>query len=372
MTYTPIAKGTSNWDVPLNAALAQLDANITASSGTALQAANNLSDLTNVSAARANLNLTGLANAFSNMSATTNPTVNSDTTQGYSIGSTWFNTLTNAMFVATKVTTGAAVWLQIPPTFVDTTSTQFISGNKTFLGVTAFSSALTTSPIITVTSTTNGGQTIRTVSNQAADTALGIRVTGDTNARLAVGADGKMSWGSGAGASDTNLYRSSAGVLATDNTFQASNFPAGAWVSWTPTWTTSSGSNTPSFGNATVNCSYTKFGRTVFFRVNISFGSTTNFGAAPTTGDNWQFSLPVAAANNGVVLGHWSGRPASSTSVMGSLISASSGTVFQLNIDTGAPNAVATTNVGVADSLSPFTWASGNQLTATGFYETAS
>lgn len=57
MTYTPIPKGTQNWDVPLNAALSQLDANITSGSTSALQAANNLSDLTNVIQARSNLGI---------------------------------------------------------------------------------------------------------------------------------------------------------------------------------------------------------------------------------------------------------------------------------------------------------------------------
>lgn len=373
MTYTPIAKGTQDWDVPLNAALAQLDANISSSSGAALQAANNLSDLTNVTQARANLNLTGLANALSNMTATTDPTVSSDNTQGYSIGSTWFNTMTSALFIASNVSTGAAVWLQIPPTFVDLTSVQFIAGNKTFTGNTSLTNAGVSNPVAVVTSSSNGGVALRVINNQAADVALSARVTGDTLARLIVGADGKLSWSPGSGASpDVNLYRANSTTLQTDNNIQAANFPSGAWTSWTPTWTTSSGANTPSFGNATVNCSYTKFGRTVFFRVNITFGSTTNFGAAPTTSDNWWFSLPVAAANNGVIIGQWSGRPASSTSVMGSLSTTSSGTVMQLNIDTGSPNATAIANVGVVDSLSPFTWASGNSWSATGFYETSS
>lgn len=57
MTFTPIAKGTTNWDVPLNNALAQLDANITTASGDSLQATSNLSDLTNVPQARSNLQL---------------------------------------------------------------------------------------------------------------------------------------------------------------------------------------------------------------------------------------------------------------------------------------------------------------------------
>lgn len=57
MTYTPIPKGTPNWDVPLNNALSQLDNAITANNGNALQAANNLSDLTSVSQARNNLGI---------------------------------------------------------------------------------------------------------------------------------------------------------------------------------------------------------------------------------------------------------------------------------------------------------------------------
>jgi hypothetical protein len=65
MTYTPIARGTENWDVPLNAALATLDANITAASGDSLQAANNLSDLTNPAQARTNLGIAGSAVANS-------------------------------------------------------------------------------------------------------------------------------------------------------------------------------------------------------------------------------------------------------------------------------------------------------------------
>lgn len=57
MTFTPIAKGTQNWDVPLNLALFQLDAAITAGTAGSLQASNNLSDLTNVPQARSNLGL---------------------------------------------------------------------------------------------------------------------------------------------------------------------------------------------------------------------------------------------------------------------------------------------------------------------------
>lgn len=57
MTYSPIPKGTPNWDVPLNAALSVLDNTIAANNSNALQAANNLSDLTSASQARLNLGI---------------------------------------------------------------------------------------------------------------------------------------------------------------------------------------------------------------------------------------------------------------------------------------------------------------------------
>jgi len=57
MTYSPIAKGTTNWDVPLNAALAQIDSTVTGNNSNALQRANNLNDLTNLIQARNNLGI---------------------------------------------------------------------------------------------------------------------------------------------------------------------------------------------------------------------------------------------------------------------------------------------------------------------------
>lgn len=63
MTYTPIPKGTQDWDVPLNAALALLDADIANVTSDSLQAANNLSDLTNAAQARTNLGIAASAAA---------------------------------------------------------------------------------------------------------------------------------------------------------------------------------------------------------------------------------------------------------------------------------------------------------------------
>jgi hypothetical protein len=55
------------------------------------------------------------------------------------------------------------------------------------------------------------------VSNAAGDPALGLDVSGDTVYRLAVDSNGKHLWGPGGStAGDVNLYRTSAGVLKTD------------------------------------------------------------------------------------------------------------------------------------------------------------
>lgn len=68
------------------------------------------------------------------------------------------------------------------------------------------------------TLTTN--DTFRVYRSTAAGDAFQARVTGDTVSRLNVDADGTMSWGpGGAGAQDTNLYRSAADTLKTDDSF---------------------------------------------------------------------------------------------------------------------------------------------------------
>ncbi len=55
----------------------------------------------------------------------------------------------------------------------------------------------------------------------AADNAVDIGVKDDANARLAIDAGGRVTWGDGTNAADTNLYRDAADVLKTDDTFKA-------------------------------------------------------------------------------------------------------------------------------------------------------
>jgi hypothetical protein len=56
--------------------------------------------------------------------------------------------------------------------------------------------------------------------NTAADTALDVGVNADAHPRLTIDAGGKISWGDGTNAVDTNIYRDSASVLKTDDTLK--------------------------------------------------------------------------------------------------------------------------------------------------------
>lgn len=47
-----------------------------------------------------------------NLTATADPTVNDDDTEGYSALSRWYNTISGEMFVLTDAATGAAVWVE--------------------------------------------------------------------------------------------------------------------------------------------------------------------------------------------------------------------------------------------------------------------
>lgn len=72
----------------------------------------------------------------------------------------------------------------------------------------------------------NGSQWVNKASIDLTGSAAGTdifttKVTGDSQKRHIINSDGVHEWGSGSAASDTNLYRSAASVLATDSAFTA-------------------------------------------------------------------------------------------------------------------------------------------------------
>ena len=107
---------------------------------------------------------------------------------------------------------------------VGTTNTQTLT-NKTLTAPTinnpAVAGTVTGTPTfasnITFTSGLTANSSLLVERALATDNAYRARVTGDTNSRFVIDADGDLSWGPGNATMDTNLYRASANVLATDD-----------------------------------------------------------------------------------------------------------------------------------------------------------
>ncbi|MFD3835301.1 hypothetical protein ACFWWC_03465 [Streptomyces sp. NPDC058642] len=145
------------------------------------------------------------------------------------------------------------------------------------------------------------------------------------------------------------------------------------WQDWSPTWTTSTGNNTPSLGNAVVVARYAVAARTVSFELSVTFGTSTNFGAAPGQSDNWRFSLPVTAASTSLMIGYGGIQDASAglPSRMPVRIRLEVTTALSLEMAGARIDAAAPTGPGLVDSLSPWTWANGDTLACFGEYEAA-
>ena len=143
----------------------------------------------------------------------------------------------------------------------------------------------------------------------------------------------------------------------------------GAWTAYTPSWTTSTGANTPSYGDATNGTKYHKIGRRVTVNFDIAFGAGTNFGGGGGT-DNWRFSLPVAAASSSGTIGVlelWDNSAPSAILGRARLASAST---FELALSVGSGTAAGT----IADSsgTQPWAWAVNDAIRGTLTYESAS
>lgn len=70
-----------------------------------------------------------------------------------------------------------------------------------------------------ITPTATGGQGLLTTGTDTTARAYQGNVTGDANIRFVTYVDGKLEWGPGTASRDTNLYRSAANVLTTDDAF---------------------------------------------------------------------------------------------------------------------------------------------------------
>lgn len=151
------------------------------------------------------------------------------------------------------------------------------------------------------------------------------------------------------------------GNLADDvETYATSNDAAlapalAAWTSYTPTWTGGS----PTIGNGTLVGSYRTVGKTVQYRIELTAGSTTNYGSG-----TWLFTLPVApTAPTESVVGSGMAYDTSGSARTTLIVRHSStpGTVSFVRGDTGAQ----------VTNAAPYAWATGDRVSVTGFYEVA-
>lgn len=65
-----------------------------------------------------------------NYTATVNPTVNDDSADGYSQGSTWFNTVSGDLFICVSATVGAAIWIDTGVSIADLGSAAFLDAGS--------------------------------------------------------------------------------------------------------------------------------------------------------------------------------------------------------------------------------------------------
>lgn len=224
--------------------------------------------------------------------------------------------------------------------------------------------------------------------NSGTNNSFSARITGDANDRFRVIANGQVAWGDGSSGPDVNLFRDSANVLRTNDSLvvdanldfggnlNGRPYTPGTWSFWTPTWGTTSGGATPSYGNANVVGRYAIFGKTMHYTLLITFGNTTNFGGGGTT-DNWTFTMPPgqnisssAVTNTQTVLG--TGRlTQSAANTCPLIVRANNATSFIIDTAGGKQDGNALTNSGTIDAVTPWTWTNGDTIQITGTLELA-
>lgn len=119
---------------------------------------------------------------------------------------------------------------------------------------------------------------------------MSTNVTGDAEDRLVVRADGQHVWGSGSASGDTNLYRSGANALATDDSFTAAaglTATAGGVTATAGGVTATAGDITATAGNIVVSTA----GR----GLNVKTGSNARIGTLTLTG-----ATPVVVSTTAV------------------------------------------------------------------------
>jgi hypothetical protein len=138
----------------------------------------------------------------------------------------------------------------------------------------------------------------------------------------------------------------------------------GAWATFTPTFTSIGTGTDWAIGNATTSAAYLRVGRGIFFRVQVTWGSTTTFGTKALG-----MSLPLASiaySGTNPVLGEAAFYDASAAENYAGRVVYRGQTEVQF-VQTGV-SATYVKNGSVTSTL-PFTWVSTDQLNAQFYFE---
>jgi hypothetical protein len=128
------------------------------------------------------------------------------------------------------------------------------------------------------------------------------------------------------------------------------------WQGWTPTW--SGSTSNPTLNNGTLAASYLQVGKTVRFRINLTWGSTTAAGSGA-----YGFTLPLAPIADQTASAVVADASAATRYACSAWLTAASG-VFRVLPPTDAGSA------GLAGTV-PVALAVGDQIIISGTYETA-
>lgn len=154
---------------------------------------------------------------------------------------------------------------------------------------------------------------------------------------------------------DTNIRLNLVGKGSGEVQFNGVN-ASGAWESWTPSYTNFT------LGNGTLEyAKYKQIGKTVFFKIKVTLGSTSSMGSAPLV------TLPVTAADVSVVATTWGEYNDATGGTYPAFVRINSGTTTQFRL--GYLNA--TPVISNASATAPFTWTTNDHFIVTGIYEAA-
>lgn len=139
-------------------------------------------------------------------------------------------------------------------------------------------------------------------------------------------------------------------------------FGGGVWQSWTPTWTNWA------IGNSIVVAKYTQIGKTVFWSLAVTLGTTASVSVSVPI-----FSLPVTAANtwantNSVNIGMGGMALAAGDAVYFARAQVQSTTTAVVTCEFNTSNYI---SFGTITSSEPFSWTTNSVLDLKGSYQAA-